>query len=108
MFNEDNTETKKEIHLPFMITFECQISLKLQKITQHQKKANRRPRLINIKAIEKKWQWKSGSEGIRSVSEDIFTGESYFRRSFRRDSYKSVSPIFRIKKRLSKGSLFQF
>lgn len=39
MFNEDKTETKKQIHLPFMITLKCLISLKLQKITQHQKRS---------------------------------------------------------------------
>lgn len=39
MFNEDKTEIKKQIHLTFMITLKCQISLKLLKITQHQKRS---------------------------------------------------------------------
>lgn len=39
MFNEDKTETRKQIDLFFMITLKCQISLKLLKITQHQKRS---------------------------------------------------------------------
>lgn len=38
MFNDDKTETRKQIDLLLMITLKCQISLKLLKITQHQKK----------------------------------------------------------------------
>lgn len=39
MFDEDKTAIKKQIYLPFMITSKCQISLKLLKITQHQKRS---------------------------------------------------------------------
>lgn len=41
MFNDDKTETRKQTDLPLMIISKCQISLKLLKITQHQKKANK-------------------------------------------------------------------